>query len=82
MLRENTLAIDVEDNGCGVPAEIVPNLFDPYFTTRQSDTGMGIGLYLSRGIVEGSLEGRIHLVQGLLLGATFRIELPLKEETR
>jgi len=81
MLRENTLAIDVEDNGCGVPAEIVPNLFDPYFTTRQSDTGTGIGLYLSRGIVEGSLEGRIHLVQGRLQGATFRIELPLKEET-
>ena len=82
MLRENMLAIDVEDNGCGVPAEIVPNLFDPYFTTRQSDTGTGIGLYLSRGIVEGSLEGRIHLVQGLQQGATFRIELPLKEETR
>jgi signal transduction histidine kinase len=81
MLLENTLAIDVEDNGCGVSAEIVPNLFDPYFTTRQSDTGTGIGLYLSRGIVEGSLEGRIQLVQGLRQGATFRIELPLKEET-
>ena len=51
-------------------------------TTRQSDTGTGIGLYLSRGIVEGSLEGRIHLVQGRRQGATFRIELPLKEETR
>ncbi len=76
---DNTLTVDVEDNGCGIPADIVPNLFDPYFSTRQPDAGTGIGLYLSRGIVEGSLKGRIYPVSGYGLGAIFRIELPLEE---
>jgi PAS domain S-box-containing protein len=74
---ENTLTIDVEDNGCGIPEEIVSSLFDPYFSTRQPDAGTGIGLYLSRGIVEGTLKGRIYPVPGHGPGAIFRIELLL-----
>jgi len=77
-LSDNQLAVDVEDNGCGVPDEIAPKLFDSYFTTRQSDIGTGIGLYLSQGIVEGNLSGHIYLLRGQP-GATFRIELPWRK---
>jgi PAS domain S-box-containing protein len=75
---ENTLTVDVEDNGCGIAEENISKLFDPYFSTRQPEGGTGIGLYLSRGIVEGSLKGRIFLVTGQGPGALFRIELPLE----
>ena len=40
--------INIEDNGCGIPAEIMPNLFQPFFTTKSD--GSGIGLCLSRQI--------------------------------
>ena len=69
--------IDVSDSGCGIPAEIAPRIFDPYFTTKEESGGTGIGLYMSRMIVEDSLEGRLSLLENKE-GAVFRIELPLE----
>lgn len=73
---DKAMTIEISDNGCGIPAEIAPRIFKPYFTTKEEYGGTGIGLYMSRMIVEDSLEGHLSLVQGLP-GATFRIELPL-----
>ena len=72
------MIIDISDNGCGIPAEFVPRIFAHYFTTKEKRGGTGIGLYMSRMIVEESLEGHLRLVQGQE-GATFRIELPLEK---
>lgn len=76
---ESCMTIDIGDNGCGIPAYVAPRIFDPYFTTKEESGGTGIGLYMSRMIVEDSLGGHLSLVQGRG-GAVFRIELPLGEE--
>lgn len=68
------LAIVVSDNGTGIAPEDMPRLFDPYFTTRR--TGTGIGLAISRNIIDG-LGGRITVTSERNRGTEVRIELPL-----
>jgi signal transduction histidine kinase len=68
------MAIVVTDNGGGIAPEDLPRLFDPYFTTRR--TGTGIGLAISRNIIEG-LGGRITVASERDRGTEVRIELPL-----
>ena len=78
VVADTTLNIDINDNGYGIPDNIVPRIFDPYFTTKEASGGSGIGLYMSKMIVEDSLGGRLGLL-GKQSGTTFRIELPLGE---
>ena len=68
------MAVVVSDNGSGIAPEDMPRLFDPYFTTRR--TGTGIGLAISRNIIEG-LGGRITVSSARERGTEVRIELPL-----
>lgn len=78
-IREDMfMNIDVSDNGCGIPADIASRILEPYFTTKEESGGTGLGLYMSRTIVEKSLEGRLRNIQ-CHEGATFRIELPLRK---
>ena len=67
-------AVHVSDSGPGVPSELVPRLFDPYFTTKEK--GLGMGLMICRTIVE-SHGGSIRLVPGKGRGANFRFTLPV-----
>ncbi|MEI7672738.1 MAG: ATP-binding protein, partial [Deltaproteobacteria bacterium] len=76
---EKLLLIEISDNGCGIPPGNVARLFSPSFTTKEKKGGTGIGLYMSRMIVENSMGGQVTLIKSLK-GATFRIELPLEEE--
>ncbi|MEI6608612.1 MAG: HAMP domain-containing sensor histidine kinase [Deltaproteobacteria bacterium] len=76
---DNLLIIDISDNGCGISAENAARIFSPYFSTKDEKGGTGIGLYMSRMIVESSMEGHITLIKSTK-GATFRIELPLEEQ--
>jgi PAS domain S-box-containing protein len=68
------VAVHVSDSGPGVPAELAPRLFDPYFTTKE--TGLGMGLMICRTIVE-SHGGSIRLVPTMGRGADFRFTLPV-----
>lgn len=68
------VAITVVDKGIGIAAEDLPRIFDPYFTTRR--TGTGIGLAISRNIIEG-LGGRITVSSERDRGTEVRIELPV-----
>jgi signal transduction histidine kinase len=84
-IRLRTLGIDrrraaivVTDNGGGIAPEDMPRLFDPYFTTRR--TGTGIGLAIARNIIEG-LGGRITVASERDRGTEVRIELPLDDRT-
>jgi two-component system C4-dicarboxylate transport sensor histidine kinase DctB len=49
---DNVIVVSVEDNGCGVPTHQLPSLFSAFFTTKDEGSGLGLGLYISRGIVE------------------------------
>ncbi len=68
--------VAVMDNGGGIPEDIMGEIFDFYFTTNESGGGTGIGLYMSRNIIEKNMGGVLSAenIQG---GALFRIELPL-----
>ncbi|OGR25534.1 MAG: hypothetical protein A2X79_01760 [Desulfuromonadaceae bacterium GWB2_53_15] len=66
--------VTVRDNGGGIAADILPKIFDPYFTTKEPNKGTGIGLYMSKVIIEQNMGGRL-TVQNVDSGVEFRIEL-------
>src|SRR6185369_16108640 len=66
--------IEVQDNGCGIPDEYADKVFDPYFTTKSGEQGTGIGLYMTKLIIEESMGGGLSFESGGA-GTTFRIEL-------
>jgi signal transduction histidine kinase len=68
------VVLRVRDTGPGVPLEVRDRIFDPGVTTKSG--GWGVGLALSRRIVEGVHGGRIVLLDGRAGGATFQIRLP------
>ena len=72
---ETGVRLEVEDNGCGVPAENEAKLFQPFFTTKPMGEGTGLGLSVSYGIVR-SFGGSIGYARGPAGGALFHFELP------
>lgn len=85
--HKNFLIIYIIDNGGGVKKEILEKIFEPYFTTKYKSAGTGIGLYMSKEIIERHLKGQIscknieHTKDGKKYkGASFTIKIPLKEE--
>ena len=68
--------IIVRDNGGGIEPEILDKIFEPYFTTKYKARGTGLGLYMSKMIVEKRLKGRIS-ARNTRHGAAFWIELPV-----
>jgi signal transduction histidine kinase len=76
-IGETRVAIEVTDQGTGIAVEDLTRVFDPYFTTRR--TGTGIGLAISRNIVEG-LGGTITMTSREGAGTEVRIEFPRRSE--
>jgi signal transduction histidine kinase len=74
-ISQNNLIIEVEDNGVGMDEKVKSKLFVPFFTTKQSGEGTGLGLYVSNNLVEG-LGGRIEVESKPGEGSIFRVILP------
>jgi two-component system, NtrC family, sensor kinase len=70
------ILINIEDTGCGIPDEVLPRIFDPYFTTKPTGTGTGLGLSIARDIVTEH-GGRIQVKTCVGSGTSFQIELPV-----
>ncbi len=85
--RKNIL-ISVIDNGGGIKNDIISKIFDPYFTTKHRSIGTGIGLYMSKQLVEKHMNGKISCKNIIhrfgedkfFQCAMFSVELPLKGE--
>jgi two-component system, NtrC family, sensor kinase len=58
-IKENMLFIEIIDNAGGIKEEIIDRIFEPYFTTKHQSQGTGIGLYMSKEIVEKHLNGEL-----------------------
>ena len=78
--RGQDVVLEVQDNGSGIPKDVLPRIFDPFFTTKPVGKGTGLGLSLSYGIVQKH-HGRIEVDSELGQGTTFRVILPLKQPT-
>jgi signal transduction histidine kinase len=76
-MRDNGFCeIHIEDTGKGIPSDIVNNIFDPFFTTKGVGEGTGLGLSVSKGIVEQH-GGIIAVESAVNIGTKFRIRLPI-----
>jgi two-component system NtrC family sensor kinase len=73
------LLLQVRDDGVGIPADILPRLFEPFLTTKDTGKGVGLGLAISHNIVERH-NGRIEVESLLGRGTTFNVFLPLSDE--
>ena len=67
--------IDVADDGCGIPAEVLPRIFDPFFTTKPVGKGTGLGLAICYGIVK-NLGGSMTVESKVGAGTTFHLRFP------
>ena len=73
---EDVCEIDVEDDGCGIPADVRPHIFDPFFTTKGTGEGTGLGLSVSLGIIQRhGGEMLVETEEGK--GTCFTVRLPL-----
>jgi Signal transduction histidine kinase len=68
--------IRVEDTGYGIPAEQMSKIFDPYFTTKQGKSGTGLGLYITRKVIDDH-QGSIKVESTPQIGTAFTLRLPL-----
>jgi two-component system NtrC family sensor kinase len=71
---------EVADTGTGIPKEVLPRIFDPFFTSKPvgKGTGLGLGLSLSYGIVQKH-HGSIDVQTEMGKGSTFRVTLPIHQ---
>ena len=72
--RDNEAFVDVMDNGRGIPEDVADKIFEPFFSTK-GDKGLGLGLDISRKIVEAH-GGTLTFNSAVGKGTTFRIALP------
>jgi signal transduction histidine kinase len=69
----------IEDNAGGISNEVINRIFEPYFTTKKSKDGTGLGLYMSKIIVEEHCKGKLSVENGEY-GAKFTMIIPLSSE--
>ena len=77
-LQSEHVQITIEDDGGGIPSEIIDKVFDPFFTTKEVGKGTGQGLAIARNIVVAKHGGEL-LVENTNDGACFTITLPIKD---
>ncbi len=76
--EDDTIEIEVEDNGHGIPPQDLPRIFDPFFTTKEVGRGLGLGLFIVFEIIEEH-GGCIAVTSESGRGTSFVIRLPAKD---
>lgn len=73
------LELKVKDTGCGIPKDVIDNIFDPYFTTKNLGEGTGLGLSMVQGIME-TIGGHIKVDSKPDKGTEFTLLFPVVED--
>jgi len=74
--NEENIRFEIIDNGIGISAEDIPHIFEPFFSTKQKASGIGLGLAIVHGIIQ-SHNGKIQVKSEPGQGTTFSITIPL-----
>lgn len=84
--ENNMTVIEITDSGGGIEDDIVDKIFDPYFTTKHKSIGTGIGLYMSKNIIEKHIKGELNIKNVILnkfnrnfVCARFTIKIPMRD---
>jgi two-component system NtrC family sensor kinase len=77
--NSGNVQIEVRDDGVGMPRDVLAKMFEPFFTTKEHGRGLGLGLAISRNIVDRH-GGRIEVASERGHGTTFTITLPLQSK--
>ncbi|WP_228256676.1 sensor histidine kinase, partial [Malaciobacter molluscorum] len=72
---QEEVIIEIEDNAGGIREDIKDKIFEPYFTTKEEGNGTGIGLYMTKTIIENNMQGKI-FIKDIQNGISFIIKLP------
>lgn len=73
--NQNTSMITITDNAGGIPEHIIDKIFEKYYTTKENSKGTGLGLYMSKIIIEQHMNGNLR-AENSTNGAIFTIEIP------
>jgi two-component system NtrC family sensor kinase len=71
---DETVNFEITDNGLGIAAEDIPHIFEPFFSTKQNVSGIGLGLAIVHGIIQnhkGKIQVKSELGNGTVLSVTF-----------
>jgi two-component system, NtrC family, sensor kinase len=73
---EDSINFEISDNGLGIAAEDIPHIFEPFFSTKQDASGIGLGLAIVHGIVQNH-KGKIQVKSDIGSGTTISVTIPL-----
>lgn len=73
-----SVSVTIADNGPGIPAETIDRIYDRYFTTKKPGEGTGLGLFVTKNLVE-SMGGEIQVASRIGGGTTFTVTLPVQQ---
>jgi two-component system sensor histidine kinase RegB len=79
-LVDSKVRIEVRDQGVGMPREILERIGEPFFTTKPPGRGMGLGIFVSRAMIEG-LGGQLSIASDPATGTCVTIDLPFQPAT-
>jgi signal transduction histidine kinase len=74
MIMDNKVSIEISDNGGGISDNILPHIYDPYFSTKKKNES-GLGLYMSKIIIENHLDGKLQISNNTNGGTTVAITI-------
>lgn len=77
--RQAMVRVEVRDNGAGIPADVLPNIFEPFYTTKHGGRGTGLGLAIASRIIDAH-GGSLDVESEPGMGAAFFVRLPACSE--